>query len=116
MRGEHHYEHGPTGGYKEQVPGTPNHCVPQRVELQFCQQQSNAAPLKAALSRIGGEAQTGKKGDKGSNDKFRVSGWLRCHECSGKHSTMVSWKVPSGARHYEAGTRSGCHNALSAGT
>lgn len=53
MRGEHHYEHGPTGGYKERVPGTPNHCVPQRVELQFCQQQSTAAPLKAALSCTG---------------------------------------------------------------
>lgn len=67
MRGEHHYEHGPTGGYKEQVPETPNHCVPQRVELQFCQQQSNTAPLKAALSWMeggGGELQRGKKGDR----------------------------------------------------
>lgn len=72
MRGEHHYEHGPTGGYKEQVPETPNHCFPQRVELQFCQQQSNAAPLKAALSWMGGggESQRGKKGDEGSDDKL----------------------------------------------
>lgn len=53
MRGEQHYEHGPTGGNKKRVPGTPNYCVPQRVELQFCQHQSNAAPLKAALSCTG---------------------------------------------------------------